>query len=404
LQQNLILSTVANLVTGHRLPGWLNRAMLWAATAWMIAVLGLLLGAAVSLFGPPIRDDTLLFYRFLRQGELSVHPVSIPVVLFWTALLVWALLIYLRLIADELHSRERIEQLERAIHRVPDKDILERFPDFFRIAADTFDRMNRNRYLIDRDLEGLEAGIRSILKIIAQMAVVFSRADFRTHIGANVMLAVQPKDVDSAGRKKLTDKLLFVDKSTSRLDGYRALLYLPASLVVPSLHGDRRRRVPQIALPVPQDAGDDSYRLAIPGAPWAYLTGEQSLQSDTRRMAAECADFSRPTIDEIRTYFSRDGDGSEVRSFVSFRLRSTDDGEPVGVLNIDSNRTHILGSVPDYHVTFFALISPILRLLIEPVRVYGEATRERGAFFCDDGAYSLQPPQGSEPTPSLIVG
>jgi hypothetical protein len=145
-----------------------------------------------------------------------------------------------------------------------------------------------------------------------------------------------------------------------------------------------KRSVPLISLPVPSAPQTTAgHRLALPGAPWALLTGTQSLEEDTRRMASECEDFAKPLITEIEAYFGEDGDGRDVRSFVCYRIG--DEITPVGVLNIDSDHTDVLGPEPGYYASFYALVTPLLRLLRKPIMQYAELSSARGEFISKAG-------------------
>ena len=123
---------------------------------------------------------------------------------------------------------------------------------------------------------------------------------------------------------------------------------------------------PHIALPVPTEAKRNGRWAVLPGAPKAFLTEDVDGYSDTSTLARWCkdkGDFQPSVIDEVRTYFS-DGDGAQIRSFVSRPLIDVAKNK-VGVLNIQSNRIGILGDMDERLPVFQAMLTPILLELTE---------------------------------------
>lgn len=301
------------------------------------------------------------------------------VVAFWLAVFAWAWVLYRRLKSDHQAEDARIAELLRAIHRVPNYRVIQTFPDFFSKIADAVDATVAAAP--ENKLGSLEAGLMSVLTLVAGLAAEFARASDDTAYGANIMLVARPQPASAdTYDQELIKSLIFYDKQGGNPGSLKAVLYLPGPLVLPTVDTRSKRTIPLISLPVPPEPKSaEGHRLALPGAPWALLTGTQSLVEDTRHMAASCHDFARPIVDEITHYFSDSGKGSEVRSFVSYRIGN--ETTPVGVLNIDSNHTHVLGREPEYYATFLALISPVLRLLRKPVIEYAQLSTEKGLYL-----------------------
>src|SRR5688572_13167508 len=77
------------------------------------------------------------------------------------------------------------------------------------------------------------------------------------------------------------------------------------------------------------------------------------------RWCRERADFTPSVIGELEDYFSQNGAGKAVRSFVSFSLFRG--GEPFGVLNVHSDATGILGIDRQEKFTIFeSMVTPLL--------------------------------------------
>ena len=156
----------------------------------------------------------------------------------------------------------------------------------------------------------------------------------------------------------------------TRLDALLAVLQLPNGLRSTPDPGTPPYE-PVIALPVsPEEYDDQERRRVIPGAPWTMKTGTPGTYEDTHAIGQYCTDFARPVRDEIVEYFTK-GEGKTYRSFASFRLNAN--GNPVAVLNIDSNKTNVLGGSREYYVTFYALIEPVLHLLVPHVVAFAAA-------------------------------
>lgn len=111
-----------------------------------------------------------------------------------------------------------------------------------------------------------------------------------------------------------------------------------------------------------------NHRRTLPGAPTA-LAGEDpaSVQEDTARMADQCRHLG-PVADEVGEYFGASGEGKDIKSIASFRIGPRE--EPVGVLNIDSSETNVLGPDDQFYLTFRALIAPTLEMLAPVVKEY----------------------------------
>lgn len=363
--------------------------------AWILAFGSVSIGAVLSLWPLEIREATKRFI-FGPRGVLEVW-----VLLFWLASGFWSYVLYRRLKSDLQTEDERVADVLRAIHRAPNYEVVKNYPEYFSRAADAISLTAEATGSPEEKLRALETGLQVVLTLVAGMTQEFARASDETSYGANIMLVARPDPLIPTGfDPRLLDKLRFYDREGGNAASLFAVLYLPQTLLLRNAKDRPVRDIPLISLPVPHSTNNTmGNRLALPGAPWALLTGKQSVEEDTRRMASECTDFAKPIISEIDHYFSEAGDGRHVRSFVSYRIG--DEERPIGVLNIDCNRTNVLGPEPEYHPTFYALITPLVRLLRKSVSQYGQLSVANGYYF--DGAtrqFPEVPTGGSGTLPS----
>ncbi len=333
------------LVTGRDVPDPAYDLLSAPLTAFVIALLAAAVGLCGSLFSSEIKESTARLLRGPR-GSLDVL-----VLLFWLISLTWAVLFYMRLIAE---SDEK-KRLERAINRCPNPQVLRTYHASFAAVAAALDRAKA----LPETMEGLKqlgARLREALKELLNFCRNFSDPVQGTLRGCNVMLVR-----NGSFAQGCLDKLRFHPDGHTTSD-LLAILEMPSALVVSS---SETPHVVSIALPVPRELkGKHGTIRALPGAPNALLTGKLSVHRDTRQMLAECTDLDGEVREELRRYFSDDGDGRNVRSFASVRVGTADD--PVAVLNFDYAEPDLLGP-SEYYGTFLALLAPMLHLLREPL-------------------------------------
>lgn len=326
--------------------------------AWLLALGPVLIGALVSVQKETIVAGTKRFADLLfgatTRAEVDLAPMPI---VFWALCLAWASFLAVRLQRVDTLSRDRRLSLIRAVHHVPNLNVIKNYPTFYRKVARTLRKEPRG------DAEALAKPIRKTLKRLATMAQEFSRATKATY-SANIMLTLDPESV----RPEHTAVLRF--NGDTRLDALLAVLHLPNGLRSTPDSGIPHYE-PVIALPVSQEEYDGrKRRRVIPGAPWTMKTGTPGTYEDTHAIGKYCTDFAQPVQDEIVEYFTA-GEGKTYRSFASFRLNAN--GNPVAVLNIDSNDVNVLGGSREYYVTFYALIEPVLHLLVPHVTAFAAA-------------------------------
>ena len=106
--------------------------------AWLLALGPVLIGALVSVHREAISDGTELFAGHLFEpttwGEVDV--AWFPLV-FWALCLGWASVLAVRLQRVDTLSRDRRLSLIRAVHHVPNLNVIKNYPTFYRKVAKT---------------------------------------------------------------------------------------------------------------------------------------------------------------------------------------------------------------------------------------------------------------------------
>lgn len=357
-----------------RFNAWVHRTRV----AFFVAYGVLLLGVWAEFGGMHLSGalhaawDNLCRAAWTRSwGPLGAR-VDWWAVMFFVALGALGLLIGIRLRADDERQTEEKLDIFRALNKAPNIGVVNQYaegywPSFTSALRSTWPGPETPE---DERVPAMARSLRDAIAVVAEMARRFSRADGARY-GANLMLIVRP-EADPARRfpPGLVARLRF--HSPGALGELAGILYLPSDLVIGSIDDGPDRNIPLIALPVPGHEADAyGHRLVIPGAPAAVVTGQPSTHEDTTLIAAECSDFDATTRHEIARYFSRDGDGRDVASFVSLRLGDKD--QPVGVLNIDSDRRNVLGRHDEFYITFYALVRPMLDHLRDAAAEYAAA-------------------------------
>jgi hypothetical protein len=331
--------------------------------AFFIAFVGVAIGGVLAVWPAEIRDATqYAFPPHFGDPKLSIDA-------FWLVVAGWGFLLYMRMKADDRKETDRLAELTAAIYRAPNYAIVTGYRETFSNLSSYLSHVPATESASD-----LADRIASSLVVIAGLARNFRGASEEVRYGANIMLVVQPKkELHDCFEADVLKALRFFDRENASLCALRAILYLPAELLFDGPADTEHGRIPLIALPVPHSARDaKGGSLALPGAPWALLLGKASIYEDASRMSESCGDLAGSIRREVAEYFSPIGDGKMIGSLVSFRIG--DEHNPVGILNIDCSDKDLLGAVPDYYQTFYALMAPILQLLAGPVDRYAALT------------------------------
>jgi hypothetical protein len=352
------------IASGRELPPLLKAAFSSHLMTWVIMILAGFLGIWGSIASAQISADLGRFFRAFSQGAAVGGASDATIAFVVLAVLVWPILLYLRLVAVEVGQREQVRRIKGAIHRAPSRIVIDDYPDDFKKAAAVIDALVANDALNPPcDEKAIEEALRGVLHFVGRMADKFSHSPQQVRHSVNLMMVADPATLNGDQVATLESGLRFADR---RLREYHRVLWLPVTLAVDE--DGSRVPVPRIALPVPSEAESArGKKLALPGAPWALLTGRQSVYQDTRRLHEEWSDLHADVRAELLEYFSEGGAGELVRSFTSFHILSGVDETSAGVLNIDATDTCVLGPDPEFYGTFRALITPYLGLIAAPL-------------------------------------
>lgn len=349
---------------------WINKRVVAFFLAYGAVLLGVWAEFDTGL-GPALGAAVSNVAKFLglMRGDV-VAKLHTRAAIFCVCLLGIATLLWKRLRADDRRQDERTNAILRALHQVPNLSVMSTYAeDYWPRFLNAFQQKLPSEDLDeDQRRAAIARVIRDGLAIIAAMAQHFAHSDGARY-GANVMLVIARNDAaPKPFPLTLVQRLRF--HSGKSLDELSGLLYLPDDLVIANLPGSENRTIARIVLPIPLQERDLRGRLlVIPGAPAAVLRGGgPSVHEDTRKIATECADFAATIRDEIEQYFSPAGDGRDVLSFASLRLGN--DRVPIGVLNIDSDATHVLGLEDEFYVSFYGFLRPMVHILAQAVTEY----------------------------------
>jgi hypothetical protein len=151
---------------------------------------------------------------------------------------------------------------------------------------------------------------------------------------------------------------------SGQLDDLLAVLLLPCALCA------GRNTHDTLTLPVPKYEGrpeehDLEIVPVIPGAPLAAIQGN-CIITDTDQVIKGVEFEHFKVREEVRQYFTNAR--PSLKSFASYRMGTNE--YPVGVINIESNQSNVLGKEEEYYATFTALLIPFLKSMLPLVSEY----------------------------------
>lgn len=219
-------------------------------------------------------------------------------------------------------------------------------PDFIHYYTKTLtDAIEWLHYLPENTAEDIDNALKTILKMIRVVVAAYFGSKDDLQINANIMVAVplNRNDFDSY------PGLVFMD-ARKHFYAYKCLLILTQWAV-----GDQNPRT-NFAVPVHRDRTQVLF-----GAPKTYLTGETQIIGNTKDEAElSVLSSNQPSeiSEQIRRYFLEQTD---FCSFASWRLMYQE--EPVGVLNVQSNRVDTFEDGSLYRRDIIGYIEPFCALL-----------------------------------------
>ena len=147
--------------------------------AW-IALHALLVGVAGSLFSTEIRQQTI----DILEGS-CVGRTDWPVLLFWSAVILWLALFYVRLIAEsDIHRR-----LRAAIYRCPNPRVLRQYDSFVKKISEVVGQQDTPE--TPDKASDVAAKLQAALKLICLLTKEFADSP-SVELGANIMLVEAP--------------------------------------------------------------------------------------------------------------------------------------------------------------------------------------------------------------------
>ncbi len=211
-----------------------------------------------------------------------------------------------------------------------------------------------------------DEAFRGVLQAIAIVVRAYHRKRDVT-INANYM-------VPEPGSEALLKAALFCDKRRQPAS-FRCFLVLKLWAYAPG-------PLPYIVLPVDNHDDEDSQQTSLFGAPWSFANGRASIIRDTQRLKKHLRGYeNRKTRAEITEYFRKHRD--HLRSFASLPIETPKGtsgfvpNQVIGVLNIDSSKTAVLGLFNGNQRKLHVALIPYLNLLAKLIvrRHYAAGTR-----------------------------
>ncbi|MDA8119375.1 MAG: hypothetical protein M0Z85_04845 [Gammaproteobacteria bacterium] len=326
-------------------------------------------------------------------------PVNEHVVWFWALVIIFALLFGLATWAPASAASKEIgelrkiqENLERVVRTMPPDGFLNRFETYcnksFLVAAQASGRNAKEADII--------SAVRAVLASVLYLAREFDDGGPGTVYSANVMVYHDAETLRRNNPGKLNELqkgLVFFEQGAGAesLAGLLELVPEFSMRLVANGGAERDADTPAIVLPVPAQRNDGHKVTFLPGAPEAFCSeiGYAGYE-DTSTLADWCRTNSalRPKVaDDIEAYFSPSGGGAAIKSFTSLAFGKPSVGEeeadsqPVGILNLHSNRTEFLGEARRGRDLFVPLIAPLRLLLWGSLRKYKTLVAKQAAPF-----------------------
>jgi len=372
-------STLARVPT---YPPWLVRAQRLVSSP-VYATFTTVLAVVAGLLGSAYQDDVATAFPMVLRGPWG--PVSFRAAIFWTSVVLFAVLFFFRQWWDDV-NRERTasraeqgtERLEALVRTMPPRAFQTQLARMVQVTHGGMEEVLPRQKPPEFNRDGFVNFVRGLLNAIARLALLYDdqplTPDGSATYSANVMLFV-PRPSEGTLSKELLFALRF-HPSEYDLTKLAGILILRPELSATSEEAELPgpdTAVPAIVLPVPAEAMSGGRWNALPGAPKAFLTREVDGYDDATTLAEWCRErgnFPPSVVEAVRDYFTA-GEGGHIRSFISRPLLSND-GRPLGVLNLHSNRKGILGNADERLSAFLAMLTPLLLDLQSALEILGD--------------------------------
>ncbi|MEQ1896660.1 MAG: hypothetical protein ABL971_04635 [Vicinamibacterales bacterium] len=326
-----------------------------------------------GFLGSVYQDEIVSAFPLRWRGPWGA--ISWPAVGFWSSLILFGRMFFARQRSDDAQrsaladtvqiAKDNTSRIEVLVRTMPPRAFRAQLAQMVIASHDMLGKLVPRNGRSDLTKDDLSALVRFLLNAMARLALIFDdqplAAGGSAQYAGNIMLFVPsgPRGEPPAS----IEPLLRFHPSDFDYSRLRGVLLLRPDLSTTSDVADEPAPDPGVssfALPVPVEAKSDGRWNALPGAPRAFLTEQFDGYKDAHSLGDWCeksGNFLPSTVSQLREYFS-DGDGSQIRSFVSRPLFNLD-GTAFGVLNLHSNQTHILGEEDERLDDFFAMLTPL---------------------------------------------
>lgn len=306
-----------------------------------------------------IKTNSLEFFAFnLKLSNFTL--IDWPLLIFWILLFIYMFYLPQYYEGVSKTNKESLEKILNSVHEAPDRQVFAAYSELYNKTMDElYDNNKTDKTSFESNLEEIKA----ILKSITELVKYFSPYDDSIEkIGANVWLVLRLDD----NKIKPGSLIPSFRTSINPNDGVIGIAVLVNDLILKesnSGHINFNFEKP-LVLPIhSNDRDENGFRIALPGVPFAAIEGA-SAHYNVSLIENDLRDFSAPVREEVLNYFNK-GDGKPISSFASFRLGNGQN--PVGVLNLDSKNTHIVGN-KRFLKSLLSLLTPFmyeLRIRVE---------------------------------------
>ncbi len=337
----------------------LNAAILTALLAFV--------GVVGGIFPSDIKESiiTLLFFGKFDFTFPFFHgfsrEISVGAICFWALLLISTLYFGVRQWAVDKVESFKLDQLRELISTMPPTDIMSLYADAIEICHKL--TASNTSSTIQPPVSDIIDSANAIIRWISTIAWNYDRRP-RARYAANVMLYFPISHIDSSSQRI---KNLLTFEVNYDFSKWKGLLYLDTELSAVNDQPGKDVALTEFVLPVPtiirRVVGGEERFKALPGAPIATSTDTPDYYKDTWQVKdwlSTEADFTGEQEELICGYF-RDS-ATKVRSFLSIPIQD-DNGNPLAVINIHSDKVDIFRATDESVLRFVLLIKPLLEML-----------------------------------------
>jgi hypothetical protein len=325
-----------------------------------------------------IIEETGNFTRFVNQSDNIHYTVGWIVLFYWLLLIFWVFCYFTFVTNESTLNKINNSNLKSAIFRAPNPKIYSDYRDFF-------DKIKHLLFQIDYEDVLNETNRKYISEILATISELTNTFMNKTEngiiYGVSIMFYVHTK---SGANKEIIEKLKADEYDWIHFKAYDVSLINGVLCLVPELCFTKEKtvkEVPKIVLPIVYTAGIDSNiikRQNIPGASTAALLLQDVFNT---RDENHYKHLAKDEVINAKNYW--ENRLPNIGSVFSLSIpydRFYEDTEAlniIGVLNIDCTKENILGIDSEYHVTFGALMHPIMHQLSSFLSVYYDKYMEK---------------------------